>query len=265
MPYATIIYNKKNHVGYITLNRPEVNNIINRQLARELEDICCQINQDDDIYVVVITGAGDKAFCCGSELERLIQAGGAVEASSAKLKDRREGYSAAKAVAGICQPVIAAINGDALGQGLELALSCDIRLASNKARFGFPQVALGLIPMDGGTQRLPRIVGKGKALELILAGEVISAEAAFEIGLVNKVVAAKNLASEVEVIAEIITTRAPIALRYAKEAVNKGLDLTLEQGLGLEADLYFILHTTADRTEGINAFLQKRPPRFKGQ
>ena len=265
MSNAAITYDKKNHIAYITLNRPEANNIINQQLAQELEDICCKINQDDDIYVVIITGAGDKAFCCGSELERLIQAGGTIRASSAKLKDKPEGYGAAKAVASICQPVIAAVNGDALGQGLELALSCDIRLASNKARFGFPQVALGLIPTDGGTQRLPRIVGRGKALELILAGEVISAEAAFEIGLVNKVVAGDNLASEAETMAETITTKAPIALRYAKEAVNKGLDLTLEQGLRLEADLYFLLHTTADRTEGINAFLQERPPRFKGQ
>lgn len=265
MLYATISYAKRDHIAYITLNRPEVNNIINQQLAQELEDICCQINQDDDVYVVIITGAGDKAFCCGSELERLIQAGGTIETSSAKLKDKPEGYSAAKAIASVCQPVIAAVNGDALGQGLELALSCDIRLASNRAQFGLPQVTLGLIPTDGGTQRLPRIVGKGKALELILAGETISAEAAFEIGLVNKVVAGENLASEAEAMAEAIATKAPIALRYAKEAINKGLDLTLEQGLRLEADLYFILHTTADRTEGINAFLQKRPPRFKGR
>jgi len=265
MAYRAIIYDKKNHIGYITLNRPEADNIINQHLAQELEDVCCQINRDEDVYVVTVTGAGDKAFCCGSELERLVQAGGAIDVSPEKLKDKLEVYSAAKAIASISQPVIAAVNGDALGQGMELALSCDIRLASDKARFGFPQVALGLIPVDGGTQRLPRIVGKGRALELILAGEVISAEAAFEIGLVNKVVAAENLASDVEATAETITTRAPIALRYAKEAINKGLDLSLEQGLRLEADLYFLLHTTADRAEGINAFLRKRRPQFKGQ
>jgi len=215
--------------------------------------------------VVVITGAGEKAFCCGSELERSIQTGGTIDTSVAKLDDKTGGYSAARAIASVNQPVIAAINGDALGQGLELALSCDVRLASKKARFGFPQVALGLIPMDGGTQRLPRIVGKGKALELILGGEVIIAEIALEIGLVNKVVGGGKLASEVEAMAETITTKAPIALGYAKEAVNKGLDLTLEQGLRLEADLYFLLHTTADRKEGITAFLEKRPPRFKGK
>ncbi|MBA7483351.1 Crotonyl-CoA hydratase [subsurface metagenome] len=128
-----------------------------------------------------------------------------------------------------------------------------------------PQVAQGLIPVDGGTQRLPRIVGKGKALELILTAETINAKEAFEIGLVHKVVAKESLAAEVEAMAKTITAKAPIALRYAKEAINKGLDLTLEQGLRLEADLYFILHTTADRTEGIKAFLQKRPPQFKGQ
>jgi len=257
MPYATVIYTKKDHIAHITLNRPEVNNIINQQLAQELEDVCHGINQDDDIYVVIITGAGDRAFCGGSELEQLIQAG--------NTNDVGTGYSAATAIASVDRPVIAAINGDALGQGLELALSCDIRLASPKAHLGFPQVALGLIPMDGGTQRLPRIVGKAKALELILTAQTIDAEEALEIGLVNKVVTEESLASEVEALAKTIASKGPIALRYAKEAVNKGLDLTLDQGLRLEADLYFILHTTADRTEGIKAFLDKRSPQFKGQ
>ncbi len=248
MPYTTIIYTQMEHIAYLTLNRPEANNIINQQLAQELEDVCCQINQDNDIYVVIITGAGDRSFCSGSELET-----------------PQSSHSAAAAIASINQPVIAAINGEALGPGLELALSCDIRLASDKAKFSFPQVAMGLIPMNGGTQRLPRIVGKAKALELILTTETISAEEALEIGLVNKVIAKEELVSEAEAIAKTIASKAPIALRYAKEAVNKGLDLTLEQGLHLEADLYFILHTTADRTEGIKAFLQKRPPQFKDQ
>ena len=248
MPHSTVIYTKKDHIGYITLNRPEVGNIINLKLAQELEAICRQINQDEDVYVVMLTGAGDKAFCSGSELEK----------SGTR-------YSVATAIASIEKPVIAAINGDALGQGLELALSCDIRLASDKARFGFPQVAQGLIPFDGGTQRLPRIVGKGKALELILSAEIITAEEALEIGLVSKVVDGASLAAEAEALAKTIAAKAPIALRYIKEAVNKGLDLTLDHGLRLEADLYFLLHTTADRTEGITAFLKKRPPQFKGQ
>jgi enoyl-CoA hydratase len=248
MPYTTIIYTQKDHIAHLTLNRPELNNIINQQLVQELEDVCHQINQDNDIYVVIITGAGDKAFCGGSELDQEITS-----------------YSPTTAIASLSQPVIAAINGDALGQGLELALSCDIRLASDKAKFSFPQVAKGLIPIDGGTQRLPRIVGKGKALELILTAETIDANEALAIGLVNKVIAKEELAAEAEAMAKIMTAKGPIALKFAKEAVNEGLDLTLEQGLRLEADLYFLLHTTADRTEGIRAFLKKRPPQFKGQ
>ena len=192
----------------------------------------------------MLTGAGNKTFCKGSELEK---------------------SGAAAAIAGIDRPVIAAINGDALGQGLELALSCDIRLASDKAIFGFPQVAQGLIPSDGGTQRLPRIVGRGKALELILTAETITAQEAFNIGLVSRMVGGAKLASEAEALAKTLASKGPIALRYIKEAVNKGLDLTLEQGLHLEADLYFLLHTTADRTEGITAFIKKRPPKFKGK
>ena len=264
MSYSTIIYTKKDHIAHITLNRPEANNIINQELAQELEDVCRQINQDDDIYVTIITGAGYKAFCGGSELEQLIRASKG-KASPAKLQDRNTQYSVATAIASIDRPVIAAINGDALGQGLELALSCDIRLASYQAWLGFPHVALGLIPTDGGTQRLPRIVGKSKTMELILTAENISAQEAFEIGLVNKVVTKENLASEAEALAKTLASKAPLALKYIKESVNKGLDLTLEQGLHLEADLYLLLHTTADRTEGIKAFLQKRPPRFKGQ
>lgn len=264
MRYETILYTTEGHIAHITLNRPDVDNIINQQLAQELEEVCSGVNQDDNIYVVVITGAGDRAFCAGSELEKVIQSGNAV-VPSAKLEEMSTRYNVASAIASIDRPVIAAINGDALAQGLELALSCDIRLASQRARFGFPQVAFGLIPTDGGTQRLPRIVGKSKALELILTGETIDAEVAFEIGLVSKVVSPENLASEVDALADTIASKAPIALRYIKEAVNKGIDLTLEQGLRLEADLYFLLHTTADRTEGVRAFLEKRPPQFKGR
>lgn len=247
MPNTTIIWSKKQHIARITLNRPEVGNAINRQMAREMEDVCREIGGDDDVYVVVITGAGEGAFCTGSEPEDAA------------------GYGVAAAVAGLEQPVIAAIDGDALGAGLELALSCDIRLSSRNAKFGLPQVTRGVIPMEGGTQRLPRIVGKGKALEMVFTGEAVGAEEALEIGLVSKVVSPEELPVEVEALAENLAGKAPIALRYAKEAVSKGLDLTLDQGLHLEADLYFLLHTTDDRTEGIRAFLEKRSPHFKGQ
>jgi enoyl-CoA hydratase len=243
MENTTVIYTKKEHIAYVTLNRPEADNIINQQIAQEIDDICSGINQDDDIHVVIITGAGDRAFCCGSEVKTDV----------------------ATSVAGIDRPVIAAVNGDALGEGLELALSCDIRLASDGARFGLPQVASGFIPTGGGTQRLPRLIGKGKALELILTAETINANEALEIGLVSKVFPRENLVSEVEALAQKMANQAPISLRYVKEAVNKGMDMTLEQGLRLEGDLYFLLHTTVDRTEGIKAFLEKRPAKFKGQ
>ncbi len=262
MAYTSIIYLTGDHIARITLNRPEADNVINLPLAQELDEVCREINQDDSVYVVVITGAGDKVFCGGSELEQLVRSGSNVADSdiSAGMK-----MNVARAVAGIDRPVIAALNGDALGQGLELALSCDVRLASDRAKFGFPQVALGLIPMDGGTQRLPRLIGQGRALELLLTAETISAGEALSIGLVSKVFSGSDLAAEAEAMARAIAGKAPIALRYVKEAVSKGLDLTLEQGLRLEADLYLLLHTTADRTEGIKAFLEKRPPKFRGR
>ncbi|MBN2075444.1 MAG: enoyl-CoA hydratase/isomerase family protein [Dehalococcoidales bacterium] len=239
---AAIQIEKKNHIARITLNRPEVDNRINLQLAQEMEEICTAVNQDDDIYVVLLTGTGEK-FCCGSEIKS----------------------NTAASVAGIEKPVIAAINGDAIGDGLELALSCDIRITADSAIFGLPQLESGVIPSDGGTQRLPRLIGKGKALELILTAETINATEAFDIGLVSKVVPATELAAEAEALVKGIATKAPISLRYVKEAVNKGMDMTMEQGLRLEADLYLLLHTTADRTEGITAFLEKRTPDFKGE
>jgi enoyl-CoA hydratase/carnithine racemase len=174
-------------------------------------------------------------------------------------------FKIAAAVAAIEKPVIAVINGDALGEGLEIALACDVRIAVPEAHFGLPEVAAGLIPSDGGTQRLPRIVGRGKALEMILTGEIIDADEALEYGLITKIVPADALSTEIETLTRSIAAKAPVALRYIKEAINKGLDMNMEQGLRLEADLYFLLHTTADRTEGIRAFQQKKPPEFKGQ
>jgi enoyl-CoA hydratase/carnithine racemase len=243
MIYKFIRYTKKGHIATIKLSRPA-----NRELVVELEEVCGRINEDNDVYVVVVTGTGSTF----------------IEFSDATPGERPPSGPAAT-IAAIDRPVIAAINGDAFGLGLEIALSGDIRIASDKARFAMPQVAQGLLPSDGGTQRLPRIIGRGKAMEMLLTANTLSAAEALEIGLVSKAVPPGMLKEETEKLAESIATRGPLALRYLKEAVNKGMDLTLEQGLRLEADLYFLLHTTADRTEGIKAFREKRKPEFKGE
>jgi enoyl-CoA hydratase len=252
----SILYNKKDHAGYITLNKPKERNRIDQAMAQELAEVCEQIKADPDIYLVVLTGTGDT-FCAGGKIMHDEVFPGSEESLP--------GFSAAEAVASIDCPVLAAINGDAIGEGLELALACDIRIASDKAWLGLPQITEGRIPAAGGTQRLSRIAGKGKALEMVLTGESIDAQAALETGLVNKVVNRDSLMSEVESIVATLAGKAPLAMRYAKEAVNKGLDLTLEQGLRLEADLYFLLHTTSDRTEGVMSFLQRRKPQFEGK
>jgi len=247
MSYRTIIYEKKGQIACITLNRPRAQNAINARMAQELADACRQVNEDEEISAVLLLAAGDN-FSSGSDPGEWELAGGAP-----------------RAIASLERVVIAAINGDALGEGLELALSCDIRVAADGARFCLPHTGYGLIPRGGGTQRLPRLVGRGKALEMILTAEPIDAAEAHRIGLVNRVVPSGELLGEAEEIARRVVSCGPIALRYCKEAVNKGLDLTLEQGLGLEADLYFLIQTTADRMEGIRAFLEKRPPQFKGR
>lgn len=243
-----ISFVKKGHTAWLTLDRPAARNMIDQQMAQEWESVCLQIGQDDDVYSVVVTGTGE-AFCVGSEPE----VGPAGR------------FAPARSLAGIYRPVIAAINGDAIGEGLEIALACDIRIASDKAHFALPQVSRGLIPTDGGTQRLARIVGRAKAMELLFTAETIDAEEALAIGLVNRVVPAAGLMKDVEAMVQKLNSQAPLALRFAKEAVNKGLDMTLAQGLRLEGDLYFLLQTTVDRTEGITAFLEKRPPRFQGR
>lgn len=254
MRYETILYQKKDRIGGLTLNRPKANNAINIRLAEELIDVCSEVCRDEDISVLTITGAGE-AFCMGTDWS----GSSPLEAAQSKL------WPVATAVAKLDCPVIAAINGDAMGEGLELALACDIRIAARTARLGLPQIISGLIPRDGGTQRLPRLVGKAKTMEMILLGESISVDEAHRVGLVNKVVTPDELSVVVADIAQGIASRAPVALRYAKEAVNKGLDLALEQGLRLEADLYLLLHTTKDRTEGIQAFRRRRQPKFRGE
>ena len=257
MSYNAIIYKKTDHLAVITLNRPEANNAIDLQMAAELAQVCSLIKQDADIGAIVVTAAGRDAFSHGTDPSLVAT----VENRPAMISK----LSTASTLETLELPVIAAINGDALGQGLELVLACDFRFCVEQAQFGMPQVVQGELPWDGGTQRLSRIVGRSKAMEMILLGETIDAAEAFRIGLVNKVVPADELQDKTMVLARAIAAKGPVALRYAKEAIYKGMDLTLEQGLRLEADLYYLLHTTNDRTEGIRAFQEKRTPRFEGK
>ncbi len=236
----------KDRVGIIGLSRP----YIDLPVAYELKDICEQINQDADIWVVQITGSAD-VFCAGT--------------APADPDAVAVAEMASQSLGSLLVPVVAVLNGDALGAGLELALAADIRLADQGAKFGLMQVSEGAIPSGGGTQRLPRIVGRGKALGMILTAEVIDAGEACRVGLVNKVYPSGELAAAANDLSHKIASKGPIAARYSKEAINEGLDMTLTQGLRLEADLSFLLQTTSDRDEGIKAFMEKRTPEFKGE
>ena len=256
MRYKALLYQKVGGVSTISLNLPAEDNTINRRLAEELSDICADINSNEDVRAVIITGVGDKAFCAGIDPKEL---------ASVDSKGEVMLLSVAAPVASLAVPVIAAINGDALGLGLELALACDLRIAAETTRFALTHIVSGTVPWDGATQRLPRLVGKVKAMEMLLTGRSVDAREAFQIGLVTKVVPHEQLLPVAMEMAQAIASKAPYAVKYAKEAICKGLDLTLEQGLRLEADLYLLLHTTEDRTEGIRAFLEKRPPQFKGK
>ena len=265
MTYDPIKYHKKGHIGHITLNRPEAGNAIDADMAIALGEICRKINQDPEVRVVVIDGSGDKAFCAGEDLLQLSQSALGDGQSLDSLRDIALRYNVTEAVYGIECPVIAAINGDALGAGLALVLACDLRIASAEALLGVGDLAQECLPANGLTQFLPRIVGRGKAMELLLTAETVEASEALNIGLVHRVVPRQDVVSEASKMAEDMASKAPVALRYAKEAINKGMDLTLEQALRLECDLYMVLHTTHDRTEGIKAFREKRKPTFKGE
>jgi enoyl-CoA hydratase/carnithine racemase len=250
----SILYRSADHLAYLTLNRPEQGNEFDLPMAQALVEVCAAINAQPDVHAVILTGAG-PAFCTGGD-ERLL----AEMTASGVLASTQ-----AEAIAGIACPTLAVLNGDALGLGLELVLACDIRLAADTARVGLPQIVSGLIPLDGGTQRLARVAGRAVALDMILTGSVLNGGEACAAGILNQVVPLSDLSAQSQSFAQNIAAKAPFALRYCKEAVQKGLDMTLEQGLRLEADLYFLLHTTADRTEGIRSFREKRPPKYKGE
>jgi enoyl-CoA hydratase/carnithine racemase len=265
MTHDSVRYHKKGYVAYITLNRPEAENAIDMNMMGALQEVCLDANQDPEVRVVVITGAGQTAFCSGED-PALFSKNGSIQTPSLDLPtDFTLRHNAAEAISRIECPVIAAMNGDARGAGLALALASDLRIASAQASFGAGDYDNACLLANGLTQLLPRVVGRGKALELLLTGEPIRASEALSIGLVHRVVPHQDVASEAFKMAEDMASKAPIALRYAKEAVNKGMDLTLEQALRLECDLYMVLHTTHDRTEGIKAFREKRKPSFKGE
>ena len=258
--YETIVYTVEEQVATITLNRPDVHNAQNDTLRREMYHAFSGLITDDDVKVVVVTGAGDRAFSAGADIREFVE-----PASPTQLRERRKRVEYRAMMDRCPQPIIAAINGFALGGGLELALACDIRIAAENATLGLTEVNLAIIPGGGGTQRLPRLVGKGKALEMILTGARIPAAEALRIGLVERVVPTGEALKAATELARTIAEKAPIALRYAKEAVVKGLGMALDDGLRLEGDLSTLLRTTEDRLEGAKAFLEKRKPRWAGK
>jgi enoyl-CoA hydratase/carnithine racemase len=255
-----VLYEKKASIAYVTINRPKVLNALNQATWRELQTAFEAARKDEEVRGVIVTGAGDKAFIAGADIGELSKVS-AVEAE----KSSSSGQAVLNLVENLGKPVIAAINGFALGGGCETAMACTIRIASESAKFGQPEVKLGLLPGGGGTQRLPRLVGKGRALQLILTGEVIGAQEAYRIGLVNEVVPAADLISRAEAILKQIFSNAPVAVKYSLEAVNKGLETSQAEGFALEASFFGLCAATEDKKEGTSAFLAKRAPQFRGQ
>lgn len=252
-----ILYEEKGNTALVTINRPDKMNALNEDTLLELMHTLTDIMQNDDIYSVIITGAGEKAFIAGADINELNS-----QDLLTGIDFARFGQEVFNIIENLGKPVIAAVNGYALGGGCELSLACHIRLASNKAKFGQPEVNLGIIPGYGGTQRLPRIIGHGRAMEYILTGDMIDAEEALRIGLANKVYPADELMGKAFEMAEKINSKGQIAVRNSVEAVNKTKEMTQKDGLAYEASLFSICCGTADFEEGTRAFLEKRKPEF---
>ena len=260
MDLKTVSYIVEANQALICLDRPNLSNQVNLTMAMELRQVCQHLQEDEEVWVAILSSK-DQVFSL--DRDEFIPTDGNLGVTAAA--HWLELHRAASALAELKIPLIVAINGDALNHGLELTLACDLRIAEEHVRLGFTDLSKGIIPWDGGTQRLARIVGRGRALEMLLTCRLVDAKEALRIGLVNAVVPKHNAIKAAQEVASQIAAGAPIAAQYVKEAVYKGLDLSLEQGLGLEADLSFILQSTQDRHEGVRAFLEKQKPRFTGK
>jgi enoyl-CoA hydratase/carnithine racemase len=255
-----VLYEKKGPIAYVTLNRPKVLNALNTKTWENLRTAFEAARDDDEVRGVILTGAGDKAFIAGADINELAQLTAVEGEESSSF-----GQAVLNLVENLGKPVIAAINGFALGGGCETAMACTIRIASEAAKFGQPEVKLGVLPGAGGTQRLPRLVGKGRALQLILTGEIITAQEAWRIGLVNEVVPTPNVIPRAEAILKQIFSNARLAVKYSLDAVNKGLETSQTEGLSLEASFFGLCSGTEDKKEGTSAFLEKRAAKFQGR
>jgi enoyl-CoA hydratase len=260
MTYETLLLERSDAYAVVTLNRPKVMNALNRALFTELEDAFIALANDRSMRVIILTGAGEKAFAAGADISELATLT-AVEGQDLA----RRGQDVFRKIETCGKPVIAAIQGFALGGGCELAMACTLRIASERARLGQPEVKLGLVPGYGGTQRLPRLVGKSAALKLLLTGDMVAAEEAFRIGLVDEVVPAEALMARAETLARAIAQHAPLAVAGCLRAVEGGYDLPIEAGLELEASLFGLTCSTEDKAEGTRAFLEKRAPVWRGR
>jgi enoyl-CoA hydratase len=260
MAFDNLLIERDEATAIVTINRPKVLNALNTQTLDELRRAILELQQDDGVRVVILTGAGEKAFVAGADINEL-----AVQTPTAGREHALAGQHVFDLIENMGKPVIAAINGYALGGGCELAMACTLRLAADTAKLGQPEIGLGLIPGYAGTQRLPRLVGKGRAMEMILTGAPIAADEAQRIGLVNRVVPAADLMSEARTLAAQLAKSAPIAMRYIINAVNKGVEIPFAEACQYEATLFGLVASTDDMKEGTAAFLEKRKAAFRGR